>query len=337
MNSYYITCGKREAQNDFPTHLISGIPSFLKAAILPPVESVLREHQVKAAVLGLPWEHTNTCRPGASLGPRAVRNATDHYLSYHGEFQVDLFNALNLVDCGDVQIMPGNAKVTFERTEECLINIINAGAIPFIFGGDDSCPIPVTSAVSQTCQKGNIGYIHFDSHLDTAKDVGGELLNHACPVSRTAELPNCSGENVAIVGINGALNPPEELEYCRENGIHVYSIWDIEERGVDTVIADIIEKVWAPGVEKVVLQTDLDCMDQAFVPGITTPETGGLTPREMLKFVRAFAKKGIAAYVIAECSPVYDPANISARVAVRLAMDAMGVIANPNGSGRVSK
>ena len=49
--------------------------------------------------------------------------------------------------------------------------------------------------------------------------------------------------------------------------------------------------------------------------------------------IRAFVKEGVEAYVITECSSVYDPANKAARVAVRLAMDALGVRANPNGPG----
>jgi len=329
----FLTFGQREGQDDFPTHLISGIPSFLKADVVPPLTPELRAHGAKAAVLGLPWEHTNTCRPGTSMGPRAIRGATDHYISHHGEFQVDLFEALRLVDCGDVQIIPGNARRTFDRAEECITNIVEAGAIPFVFGGDDSCPIPVTAALSRTCSSGGFSYIHFDSHMDTARDVGGETLNHACPVSRTAELENCM--KVSLLGINGALNPPEERAFVDEHGIQMFTIWDIEEQGVDAVLEQVIDHVWADGVEKVVLHTDLDCMDQAFVPGITTPETGGMTPREMIKFVRGFARRGIDAYVITECSPVYDPANNAARVAVRLAMDVMGTIANPNGKGRV--
>lgn len=329
----YLTYGRREGQDDFPTHLISGIPSFLKTDVVPPVEDRLREHGARAAVLGLPWEHTNTCRPGTSMGPRAVRSATDHYISHHGEFQIDLFEALRLVDCGDVQIIPGNARKTFDRTEECITNIVRAGAIPFIFGGDDSCPIPVTAALAATCRTGGLGYIHFDSHMDTASDVGGEKLNHACPVSRTSELPNC--KKVALIGINGPLNPPDERRFVDEHGILMFTIWDIDEQGVDSIIERVVEHVWTDEVEKVVLHTDLDCMDQGFVPGVTTPECGGMTPREMIKFVRAFARRGIDAYVITECSPVYDIANMTARVAVRLTMDVMGTIANPQGKGRV--
>ncbi|MCZ6721839.1 MAG: arginase family protein [Proteobacteria bacterium] len=175
--------------------------------------------------------------------------------------------------------------------------------------------------------------MHFDSHMDTARDVGGEILNHACPVSRTAELPNC--KSIALLGMNGALNPPQEREFVEEYGILMFTIWDIEEQGVEAIAKKVIKHCWTKGVEKVVLHTDLDCMDQGFVPGVTTPETGGMTPREMIKFVRTFARQGIDAYVITECSPVYDPANNAARVAVRLAMDVMGTIANPNGKGRV--
>lgn len=329
----YITFGKIPGQQDYPTQLISGIRSFVKADVVGPEVDKLKDHGAKAGIFGMPWEGTNTCRPGTSRGPGAVRFATEHYISHHGEFQVDLFDELRLVDCGDVTVIPGNPRKTFDNAEECIKNIINADAVPFVIGGDDSVPIPVTAATSQTCTSGKIGYIHFDSHMDTAKDVGGETLNHACPVSRTAELPNIGP--IALLGINGPLNPPDEREFVDEHGIKMYTIWDIEEMGVDAVADQVIEHVWRSDVEKVVLQTDLDCMDQAFVPGITTPECGGMTPREMIKFWRAFARKGIDAAVIAECSSVYDQGNNAARVAVRLVMDALGVMANPAGKGRV--
>ena len=107
---HYHTYGRREGEEDFPNTLISGISTFLGARVIPPVKDQLVDAGVKAAVLGMPWEGTNTCRPGASYGPRAIRRATEHYLSYHGEFQVDLFDALGLADCGDVAIVPGNAR-----------------------------------------------------------------------------------------------------------------------------------------------------------------------------------------------------------------------------------
>jgi agmatinase len=330
---YYHTYGRREGEEDFPNTLISGISTFLGAPVVPPITEELKARGVKAGVLGMPWEGTNTCRPGASYGPRAIRRATEHYLSYHGEFQVDLFDTLNLVDCGDVSIVPGNARRTFERAERCITEIYKAGAFPLIFGGDDSCPIPVTGAMSKLID-GPMGYIQMDSHMDTAEDVAGETLNHACPVSRTAELPNVDPHNIALVGINGPLNPRTEREYVDRSGIQMITIWDIDDWGVDKTIQRILEIAWT-GTKGVVLHTDLDVLDQAFTTGVTTPETGGLTPRELIKMIRAFVRHGVEAYVITECSPVYDPANKAARVATRLALDALAIRANPSGRGRV--
>jgi agmatinase len=117
-------------------------------------------------------------------------------------------------------------------------------------------------------------------------------------------------------------------------GIQMITIWDIDEWGIDKTIERILEISW-DGTDGVVLHTDLDVMDQGFTTGVTTPECGGLTPREVIKMIRAFVRQGVEAYVITECSSVYDPANKSARVATRLALDALGVRANPEGTGRV--
>jgi agmatinase len=330
---HFHTYGRREGENDFPNTLISGISTFLGAPVVAPVTDDLVAAGVKAAVLGMPWEGTNTCRPGASYGPRAIRRASEHYLSYHGEYQVDLFDELGLCDCGDVSIVPGNAARTFERAERCLAEIHAAGAFPILFGGDDSCPIPVTSAMSKLIE-GKMGYIQMDSHMDTAEDVAGERLNHACPVSRTAELPNVDPRNIALMGINGPLNPRKEREYVDRTGIQMITIWDIDDWGIDRTIERVLEIAWT-GTNGVVLHTDLDVIDQGFTSGVTTPETGGLTPREVLKMIRAFVGQGVEAYVITECSPVYDQANKAARVATRLALDALGIRANPAGTGRV--
>jgi agmatinase len=333
ITDHFRTFGRREGEEDFPNTLLAGIRTFLGARVVSPVREELEAAGVKAAVLGMPWEGTNTCRPGASYGPRAIRDTSEHYLSYHGEFQVDLFDTLGLADCGDVSIVPGNARRTFDRAERCVTEIYEAGAFPIVFGGDDSCPIPVTAAMSRLID-GRMGYIQMDSHMDTAEDVAGETLNHACPVSRTAELPNVDPHNIALVGINGPLNPRQEREYVDRTGIGMITIWDIDEWGIDKTVERILETAWN-GTDGVVLHTDLDVMDQGYTSGVTTPECGGLSPRDVIKMIRAFVREGVEAYVITECSPVHDQANKAARVAVRLAMDALGMRANPEGTGRV--
>lgn len=329
----YVTFGQPYGKTSFPGCLIAGIPTFLGADVLPPKREVLEARGVKAAVLGMPWEGTATIRPGASYGPRAIRLASEGYVSYHGEYQVDLFEALNFVDCGDVSVVPGNAARTFERAEQCISEIVEAGAFPIILGGDDSCPIPVTAALSKLID-GPMGYVQIDAHMDTAEDVEGETLNHACPVSRTAELPNVDPRNIVIVGLNSPLNPKSERDYVEEKGIQLITLWDIDSWGVEKTVEKIHDIAWK-GTKGVVLHTDLDVMDQAYVPGVSVPEVSGLTSREIVKLVRGLVAYGIDAYVITECAPIYDPSNNAARVATRLTLDTLGIKANPSGLGHV--
>jgi agmatinase len=328
----FFTFGEAEGETYTPPSLITGIRTFIGAPVVPPVEAELRRAGVKAAVLGFPWEGSNTARPGASYGPRAIRLASEQYRSVHGEFEVDLFEALRLCDCGDVMVSPGNREKTFRRATACVREICEAGAFPIVFGGDDSCPITVVDGVVGASEAVT-GYIHLDSHLDTIDAIDGERFTHASTVARIAEIAGVDTTKIVIAGLNGPLNVPQEWRYVEEKGISAFSIWDIDSWGIDKTIERISEVVWGGGVDRVVLHTDLDVLDQGFAAGVTTPEVGGLAPRDILKMVRAFAREGIDAYVITECSPVYDHANNSARVAVRLALDVLGVRANPEASG----
>ena len=72
-----------------------------------PTADALRAAGARAAFLGMPFDSTTIARPGAQLGPRAVRDWSSHTLSYHGEYDLDLFEALGVVDMGDVQRRAG--------------------------------------------------------------------------------------------------------------------------------------------------------------------------------------------------------------------------------------
>jgi agmatinase len=89
--------------------LVGGIATFLGAPQVEADADALRAAGVKAAFLGMPFDSTTIARPGAQLGPRAVRDWSSHLLSYHGEYDLDLFEALGVADMGDVAVVPANA------------------------------------------------------------------------------------------------------------------------------------------------------------------------------------------------------------------------------------
>ncbi len=100
-------------------------------------------------------------------------------------YDFDVLDALSPVDCGDCNVIPGDPTRTFERAQADLEAILRAGALPVTLGGEHSVTIPAVRAVRAVHD--NPGLILVDTHLDTAPDVGGELLSHCCPITRAVD------------------------------------------------------------------------------------------------------------------------------------------------------
>ena len=121
------------------TVLHAGIATFLGAPQVVPERSALASAGANAAVIGLPYDSTTVTRPGASHGPRAMRDASSHFAfggNYHLDYEVTLSDQLTLVDCGDVNGVPGNPAITYARAEGLLDEIYAAGCFPLLLGGD---------------------------------------------------------------------------------------------------------------------------------------------------------------------------------------------------------
>ena len=198
--------------------LVGGIATFMGAPQVEADADALRAAGVKAAFLGMPFDSTTIARPGAQLGPRAVRDWSSHMLSYHGEYDLDIFEALGVADMGDVAVVPANAPKTVDLVADAMGEAIKAGAIPVLCGGEHITTIGGSMAVDRHAPEGTYGLILVDTHLDTAPDVGGERINHCCPITRAMELAAFDPAKCVIIGPHGAMNPKSEYAYVREAG-----------------------------------------------------------------------------------------------------------------------
>lgn len=295
------------------TPMSTGIVSMLKSPHIAPEE--VAGAGAKVAFLGVPFEGGNVCidRPGSANGPLGLRLASTQYFSWSFEWDVDLFEAYGIVDCGDAPIAVGNAERTHELVEEEITKILEAGAIPVSIGGDHSLPIPGARALSKFLGDKKMGYLAIDAHMDAGYTVDGEKETNASGVARASELPNVSPENVAIVGVRGTLNPREWLELIHERGINMYPMRDVKERGMERVINDALDRVW-DGVDGVYVTIDSDSIDAAFAPGTTEPEPGGFSSWEILDAARIIGKRGFTAVDNVELCPVYDKSGITAKL-----------------------
>lgn len=293
--------------------------SFMGLPYVPPQTEPLREAGARAAVYGIPWDSTSISRTGANYGPRGVREVSCQFLPYSATLDFDLLDALNPVDCGDASVVLANAEKTFHAAQADLSQIIAAGALPVTFGGDHSITIPAVRAVRE--HRSNPGLILIDTHLDTAVDVGGETLNHCCPISRAVDA-GFPPEHIALVAISGWMNPRSELQYCRDRGITVVWLDEIWEHGVEHAVRRALS-VARTGTDGVYLSVDIDSLDAAFAVGTCVPTPGGLTSRELIQLVRAFSRGSLVGADIVEAAPSLDPTSATSGMAVRVALEIM--------------
>ena len=293
--------------------------SFLKLPHVAADAGALAEHGARAAIYGIPFDSTSISRTGANYGPRGIREISSQFLTYNATWDFDLVEALNPVDCGDCDVVLANAEKTFARAEQDIGQMLAAGALPATLGGDHSVTIPAVRAVRQAVA--NPGLVLIDTHLDTALDVGGEELNHCCPITRAVDA-GFDPKKMALLAISGWMNPRTEIGYCREHGITVIWLEDIWERGVPATVAAALE-VAGNGTDGIYLSVDVDSLDGAYAPGTCVPTPGGLTSRELLELVRGVARHGLVGVDVVETAPSLDASSVTAAIAGRVVMDAL--------------
>lgn len=304
-----------------------GIQSFLKLPLCLSPEQ-LAAADVDIAIGGTPWDGTNTARSGTHLGPQSIRrcdNAWSPPLSRPSQaVRIDPFEYLSMVDYGDAEVVPGNTLMTWEHVRRFVGEILAAGAIPIMLGGDHGVSLPHIQAVAEHHGFGSVGVVQFDAHSDTAPVPPGHIGNHGTQMRQLIEMGAIHGRNLVQVGMRGGWPDPEVTAWMEAEGIRTHYMAEIDARGFEAVLSDAIGEA-REGAEHVFLTVDVDAADPAFAPGTGSPEPGGMTSGQLMRAVRRVAHEvGIAGMDVVEVSPPYDVGNsITAMLAHRCVLEAI--------------
>ncbi len=313
----------------------NAIPTFFNAPVALTPED-LKASQVDIAIIGAVTDMGVGMR-GAAHGPNAVRNS-QIYGGYgmrqpHMHVLVDPLEDLVVADFGNAPI----DVMSTERSIHAIRSFVRQAAeveirpgervIPIIVGGDHSLMYPDVAALTDVYGIGNVGVVHFDAHYDAGKYMMGHLISHAMPVYRLIEEGLVPGKNFIQVALRGYYPDEEAFEWMREQGFRYHTMAEIEHRGWDAVMEDVLREA-NEGPEYLFVSFDIDTLDPAFVPGTGTPEPGGLTPREAFPIVRRLcAESNVVGFELVELAPMLDPTYVSALNANRLIKECMTGIA----------
>ena len=142
---------------------------------------------VDVAVLGAPFDLAVTYRPGTRFGPRAVRLAEHDGVDERPsiELGIDPYAELTVVDYGDADAPASDVLAAHASIQARVGEILAAGAIPAVIGGDHSITLPILRALAAHHGADGFSVIHFDTHADTGEvEFEGQLPDHGQPFSR---------------------------------------------------------------------------------------------------------------------------------------------------------
>lgn len=283
------------------------------------------------AFVGAPLDAGTTFRSGTRFGPEAIRSISALYSGYNFELGVDLIESLDMVDVGDVTVIPANIEKSFDQIDKGVAYLHEHAVFPVVFGGDHAIGYPDIRGLAPYVD-GNIGIIHFDRHTDMTELNLDERM-HGTPFFHATNIPNAPPVNLVQIGIGGWNGSRYGVRNARERGATSITLTDIDRFGLDRVAEMALEIAWK-NAACVFLSFDIDSIDPAFAPGTGTPEPGGLLPREAFRLLHAVTREGLCGMEVVEVSPPYDVADTTSLLAARVVCDVLGTLVLEGKLGR---
>jgi len=296
----------------------------------------------KIRVIGVPLD-LGQSRRGVDMGPSAVRVAgLEARLEALGHVVEDGGN-VSVAIAEQKKEGHRHAKYLKEITATCvkhaelMIKTLESGKVPIVLGGDHSVAAGTVAGVAEFYRRQNqkIGLIWIDAHSDINTPESSPSGNvHGMPLAAIMGLgppelanilnfsPKVSPENCVLVGVRDI--DAVEKENIRKAGIEVFTMRDIDERGMRTVMEEAL-RMAERGTAGYHISLDMDWVDPEDAPGVGTPVRGGATYREAHLAMEIIADHGrMLSFEIVEVNPVIDEHNRTAELAVELTLSAFG-------------
>ncbi|MBY6198394.1 agmatinase [Vibrio hangzhouensis] len=267
-------------------------------------------------VLGVPLDMATSGRPGARLGPDAIRRASVN-LAWEGKkfpWDFNVFDKTKVIDSGDLVFDCGDAEDFTYRLEAATSEILKSGKTMLALGGDHFITLPILRAYAK--HHGEMALIHFDAHTDTY--ANGSSYDHGTMFYHAPKEGLISAKHSVQIGIRTEYN-------YDDHGFNVINAMQANDLSPEEIVKQIRETV---GDKPVYITFDIDCLDPAFAPGTGTPVCGGLNSDKVLKIIRGLAGVNVVGMDVVEVSPPYDQSELTALAGATIALELLYVWAS---------
>jgi len=249
--------------------------------------------QALAVILGCPYDGSATFRPGARFGPSAIRRASWGIETYSPYLNQDL-GQFSIHDVGDLELPLGEKKTSLDLIRKAVRKILSGNKFPILLGGDHLIALPIVEELVKNYPQLQI--VHIDAHADLREEYLGESFSH-CTVMR--KLIDHIGEGRLFqIGVRSGTE--DEFELARK----MKSIVPFDSSSLSSMVNRLKN-------QPVYVTLDLDVIDPSLLPGVGTPEPGGLTFQEFISLLKKLQTLHVVGFDIVELTPDYDPTQVS--------------------------
>jgi arginase len=296
----------------------------------------------KIRIIGVPMD-LGASRRGVDMGPSALRVAgLQSRLKQLGRQVEDEGNVM-VPQAEEQPYGEKKARYLDEIAQTCkgladmVRKTLDEDVFPLVLGGDHSIAVGTVAGAAAHFHKSGkrIGVIWLDAHGDMNTPESSPSGNvHGMPLASVMgygppELVDLAGvkpmvepRNVALVGIRDL--DSKERRFAKESGVHVFTMRDIDERGMREVMAEAL-RFATDDTAGIAVSLDMDFVDPSDAPGVGTPVRGGATYREAHLALEMIAdSRAMVSFELVEINPVIDLHNTTALLGVELVLSGLG-------------
>ena len=255
--------------------------------------------QAETIILPIPYEKTTTYRQGCQNGPAAIIEASDQLEAYDEELEIVTCLETGIYThsaIADTRLNPNiSPEEMLQITKDTVAKLITDDKFVIAIGGEHSITAGIVKAYRQMISE-PFTVIQIDAHGDMRDRYENSIYNHACVMRRILDM----GLPTLPIGIRSICQ--EEANLIAQKNIPIIWSRDIyyQSNWIDTAISRIT-------TNKVFITIDLDGIDPSLIPGVGTPEPGGLNWYELTRFLKQiFAKHQVIGCDVMELAPVRD-------------------------------
>jgi len=296
----------------------------------------------KIRIIGVPMD-LGASRRGVDMGPSALRVAgLQSRLKQLGR-QVEDAGNITVPQAEEQPYGEKKARYLDEISQTCkslaemVRKTLDENMLPLVLGGDHSIAVgSIAGAAAHFAKEGkHIGVIWLDAHGDMNTPESSPSGNvHGMPLA--AVMGNGPSELIDLAGIKPMVEPRQvalvgtrdldakERRFAKESGVHVFTMRDIDERGMREVMSEAI-RFATDDTAGIAVSLDMDFIDPSDAPGVGTPVRGGVTYREAHLALEMIAdSRAMISFELVEINPIIDLHNTTATLGVELTLSALG-------------